>query len=336
MDFLTLFSLCFAEIGSEIIDDAGVAIQFLGPLLLRSAAKPAARHLLFVVIRTLLRYHPEASFTAWRDVDTCVLEALRGGYMPYIRKKPKPNRHYPIDQLDHERKVVNVICDWASNDVKQPGEFQPGEYYPGMMMFIILHTSAIACHHEPTKQRARALAAEWLARLDPQQFTLCEGFMLDLYRLVNQTAWKEYPDAAGTFFEILEPNTLWKFPTGYDSDRWQKWINMNDDEGSETPGQLMPTGFTVFGLFENFLTVIFSYIRELVGTGYGINNAFHMMEWMQRMWGRVERFLLSDDPIKVNVQYEQNEIIAELEESSATPPSVDEGSSGSRSHSHGG
>lgn len=306
---MILLGLCFAALDTDVINDAGITVQFLGPLVPRNEDKPAARQLLYLILVSLLRYHSLAAYTALgADVDEWVLSALKGGYKPLIPEPESPSP-YTMKQLDDERILANMICDWASSDVKQPSAFQSGEYYPGMKMFIILHISAIACHDEPTQQRARALAVEWLAKLDRQQITLCEGFMLDVYRLFNWTTWQADPAAADAFFNKLRTKTLWGVPTGYNPDRWLQWMELNDDEPEETPNETS-TGLTVFGLFEKFLTLIFSYIRELMGTGYRTNNASQLIEWIQCMWVRVEGLLANDDPIKENVQTQLNEIRA--------------------------
>jgi hypothetical protein len=317
--FLTLFSLCFAATEEEVLRDAQVTVEFLQQELKVSEGKPAATGLLYFILTALQLYYPRAAYAAWEPIDMWVMLGLQAGYGALIPQFPW-GVTYTTGQQDDERAVANVICDWASNDMKQPGAFEPADYYPGLKMFIILHTVAVGCRHEPTKQRAGALATKWLAGLDLEQFTLCEFIMIDVYRWANEATWEAYPLAAADFFHILEGKTLWEVPRGYSQVRWQDWLGLLDEYKLPNPAarnSIDPSTYTwqtlvVFDLFELFLNESVWYIRELVGTGSGRDNASHMIRWMQRMWTRVEVLLWNDHPSKVNVPNQLSEITAEL------------------------
>jgi hypothetical protein len=342
MHVLTLFSLCFAAIDVEVVDDAKVTVQFLQQKLQVCEGKPAATLLLYFILTALQRYHAPAASAAWGPIDLLAKLVLHGGYGALIPNFPRA-LSYTTDQLDDERAVANAICDWASIDVKQPGAFQPADYYPGLKMFIILHTVAVVCRDEPTKERGRALAVNWLARLDLEQFTLCEFIMLDVNLWVNIATWKAYPVAGAKFLGKLKTKTLWEMPRGYSPDRWQDWLGLVDKPvfpladsaalNSIGPITYTGTALGVFDVFRLFLTGCVWYIKALVGSRLGRNNACHMIQWMRRMWSRAEELLPNDPQTKVTVQNRLDEIKAELgfsfwQERSAIRPPVKEGSSG--------
>jgi hypothetical protein len=334
MHFLTLFSICFAAIDEDIVQDAGSTVDFLDQQTQDFLEKPYASRLLYLIVEALRRYHPLAALAAWNQAEPVIVTRLRGLYtlhkqVPYSIL----GLSYIPDQMDEERTAANAILEWASpsNDARSSA-IHDGGYHPGLKMFIILHTIAVVCRIGPTKQRARALAARWLANLDLPQLIMCELIMIDVYRWANQAWWDSYPIIAPQFFRALGIDTLWDVPQGYDRNRWMRWMKLfvtspwdrwvaldmsqlayPAAQNSTGPSTNTDPKQAVFDLFRLYLTESISYIRDIVATGSGTDNASHMIQSMETMWGKVNRMLADDDPIKINVQNQLNRIRAELQ-----------------------
>jgi hypothetical protein len=352
MHILTLFSLCFATFHEDAVNDAKGTVAFLRQKQQDFAGKPNATRLLYIIAEALRRYQPLAVWTGWMTSQKQTPKMLTQLYTFEI---PRVTRglSYTTEQLGGGRTVENEIFTWASTSVPQHSAIHDGDYHPGLKMFIILHTIAVVCRDDPTMQAARALAAKWLASLDVGKVKICEFIMIDVYRWANQARWNSYKIEADKFFIKLDIKDLWQAPSRSKYTRWLELVKLSDSNPWEhwhSKGLLHIEQFAypaapyaneesrqaVFHFFELFVEESVSYIRGIVATGSGIDNATHMIGWMEGMWGKVERLLADDDPIKVNVQNRIHEIIAELAERNAIPPPVDEGSSSSLSHSHGG
>jgi hypothetical protein len=75
MHFLTLFSLCSAEIYGDALKDAKVTVEFLRKQAQAFGKNPDATRLLYLIFEALRRYHPLATFAAWnRTVEKVVTE----------------------------------------------------------------------------------------------------------------------------------------------------------------------------------------------------------------------------------------------------------------------
>jgi hypothetical protein len=349
MDFLTLFSLCFATINGDAVKDAQYTVEFLRQQERDFSGNPNATRLLYIIAEALRLYHPLAALTAWTSIQDDTVKRLENLYTLEMSQVTQGLSY----TTDNEPTVENAIFTWASNSLTQPGAIQAGGYHPGLKMFIILHTIAVVCRDEPTMQAARALAAKWLASLDLRKFKICEFIMIDVYRWANQARWNSCQIQAEAFFDALDIQNLWLVPTNLVYKRWvqlvelsnfnpwERWLSMGllhieQFAYPAAPNANPGSAQAVFHVFELFVRVSVSYIREIVGTGSGTRNASHMIQWMEIMWGKVNGMLADDDPIKVNVQNQLIEIREELKarERSAIPPPVDEGSSSSLSHSH--
>jgi hypothetical protein len=333
MRSLTHFSLCFAALWGDIVEDAEQTVDFLIEQTEIFFGKPYASRLLYLIVEALRRYHPLATLAAWKLATSGIEKRLEKIYTLH-EQMPQSIRglSYIPDQMDDERIAANAILEWVSSS----NVAHPSGYHPGLKLFIILHTIAVVCRNGSTIQGARALAARWLANLDLAQLIVCELIMIDVYRWFNQVWWNSNPITEREFFEALEIRTLWYVPERYTTRRrwdlwmgvfvknpWDRWVGLDMNQlaypaatNSAGPSTNPNPAPTVFDLFRLFLTMFISYIREILATGSGTDNASHMIQSMETMWGNVTRNgrLTDYNPIKINVQNQFNQIRAELAE----------------------